>query len=467
MIRLAVLADLHLPDTLNTLQWNVLDMALDCCRDENAHVLALVGDMIQVGARQAAVQLDERLKQSGFPVVSTPGNNEYDTPGVAEVFRWPTEARFDNVHIMSDNARPGCCSSCTPSSSCSDNDFTVMLGHWPPKTIPAGTSLYIAGHVHKDEDKGVLQIVRGLDPDKVIGNAPAVTFFDIDDNRVYRHERVLPGFSIDSWDMETRHELLRQIGVSIKSDCDNSLRLAASYGVSAVELLHSLTPSASALNEYISSTNGLISVHLPDVDPCKPNIAMDALQRGLDWGARQFTVHVPKTSIETWKDPRISDAFINSYCNLFSQAPDAVFGIENMHMTQGETATQRRYGYLPQEQLTFIAELQHRLKPIHIGAVLDIGHARNNAPFSKSFSISRWYEELRGSIVAMHIHQVVQVENGFDNHRPLTGWYTPLISLASFLHEWNLNRFSKAPIFIEIRKGDWEQSYAMFKQHLT
>jgi predicted amidohydrolase len=69
IMKLAVLADLHLPDNTEILQWQVLDAALKCCAVEGAELLVLAGDMIQAGAASAAKVLAARIVESALPVI--------------------------------------------------------------------------------------------------------------------------------------------------------------------------------------------------------------------------------------------------------------------------------------------------------------------------------------------------------------------------------------------------------------
>ena len=52
-----------------------------------------------------------------------------------------------------------------------------------------------------------------------------------------------------------------------------------------------------------------------------------------------------------------------------------------------------------------------------------------------------------------------------SGHKPITGWYQRLISLASFIRERRLGNFADAALFIECR-GGWESTWQMFRKEL-
>ena len=126
-------------------------------------------------------------------------------------------------------------------------------------------------------------------------------------------------------------------------------------------------------------------------------------------------------------------------------------GVENMHMTEGERADEkRRFGYTPQECLCFMEKFAEKCKH-RVGINFDIGHARNNAPFSQKYQISTWLSMLGQYIVGYHIHQVTYTDGVFENHMPITEVYGHLISYASFFSCWSTKRINKAPIIFEMR----------------
>ena len=82
---------------------------------------------------------------------------------------------------------------------------------------------------------------------------------------------------------------------------------------------------------------------------------------------------------------------------------------------------------------------------------MDLGHARNNAPFSGRENLSDYYCELGQLVNGWHFHQVVQSRNGFLNHQKLTGFYDKLISLGGWFMAWRSGQLADAPVFLEVK----------------
>ena len=100
-----------------------------------------------------------------------------------------------------------------------------------------------------------------------------------------------------------------------------------------------------------------------------------------------------------------------------------------------------------------------------VGINFDIGHARNNAPYSQTYPISTWLSMLGEHIVGYHIHQVTYEDGVFENHMPITDVYGKLISYASFFKLWELGTIARAPFVFEMRpEGAYETTLATFQQ---
>ena len=136
-----------------------------------------------------------------------------------------------------------------------------------------------------------------------------------------------------------------------------------------------------------------------------------------------------------------------------------------MHMTAKDTADgNRRFGYIPEECLQLMRLLGKRCRH-QVGINFDIGHARNNAPYSKTYQIGTWFSMLGEHMVGYHMHQVTKGNGTFENHMPITQLYGSLISLASFFKCWETGRIQKAPIVFEMRPKDaYETTLATFSE---
>lgn len=458
--KIAALADLHLPDELNEMHVQILQEALTICRNNKVDAIVCAGDMIKAKASSAASFFIKALEALPVPTIVTKGNTEMEIASFDSQIQNLTAFTSPTVEIFAAEA---------PLPPKSNGKFRVRIAHYPLKNLPEGFDLQISGHYHYDSSNNGVEIVRGLDPDKVIGGSPAVAIFEIQNGKYSRSEIPLKGYSISEWRQQERTALLKQLGVAVKVDITKELEHAIRLNIPAVEILYHLLKNEAApkaIANYLKATQGKASIHLPDISFEKPNTALEYVKKGVDLGIEHFTIHVPKASIIEMANKGSLDKICEFYCQTMGAAPNATFGIENMHMVEGEDEFNRRFGYTPNEQISIIKELQGCLPNQKIGAVLDIGHARNNGVFYQRYSLSQWYEALRGHIVAMHLHQVTNAPDGLHNHTPITGWYQSLISLASFIREWQNNTFNGALLFIECR-GGWESSYAFFREALT
>ena len=181
-------------------------------------------------------------------------------------------------------------------------------------------------------------------------------------------------------------------------------------------------------------------------------------------GADRVTQHVPKVALEQiQKSPLVLDEIALAVSQKLNALPHAItVGVENMHMTATETAAHRRFGYTPEECLAFMRSLRERCHH-RVGINFDIGHARNNAPFSQRYQISTWLSMLGENIVGYHLHQVTLDDGVFENHMPLTHIYGSLISYASFFKYWEKGKIAKAPLIFEMRpEGAYEITLATF-----
>ena len=184
-------------------------------------------------------------------------------------------------------------------------------------------------------------------------------------------------------------------------------------------------------------------------------------------GADRVTQHVPKVSVAMVEEkPEVLSEICDAVARRLNALPFAItVGVENMHMTKGESADgQRRFGYTPEECLLFMKKLSERCRH-RVGINFDIGHARNNAPFSQKYQVSTWLSMLGEHIVGYHLHQVTHEDGVFENHMPITHPYGALISYASFFKYWEMGRIAKAPLIFEMRpEGAYATTLATFER---
>ena len=185
-------------------------------------------------------------------------------------------------------------------------------------------------------------------------------------------------------------------------------------------------------------------------------------------GADGMTLHPPRMwlrDLEAAREPMLAQ-----YVYAVENVPESVkIGIENLHMTAADSQSDRHFGYTPQEVswwIDLVAGALSRKRPI--GHTLDVGHARNNGFLASRYPISRWYELMGSRVTAFHIHQVVQVEGGFKNHRPIECWFGPQINYTSFFYHMQKGTFGTVPVFLEVKGSEnTEKSLAALEELLS
>lgn len=331
------------------------------------------------------------------------------------------------------------------------------------------------GHTHLQREyaigKSRVISLRGIDPDKAIGDFPTVTYLDVSAEDIQVFCKPIGVAE------ETPAHLRRHMGLS----CVDNVRdvtYATERGVKFIELRFntkdwgSENELASLVAAWRERTNGYLSVHMPafrweDGALGGEERFWAALELAVKLGANGLTVHVPTVRVgemtcgsEAWQ------ALLECYAELVRRVgDDVVIGIENLHMKDGETDNgDRNFGYAPHEVAAWIDAINEKVgKPGRVGHLLDVGHARNNGILASRYPVGRWYELMGNRTVAYHIHQSVRVDDKLKNHHPLTDWFGPMISYASFLYAWETGMLNHAPVFLEVRGCDnFEKSVNAF-----
>ncbi len=334
----------------------------------------------------------------------------------------------------------------------------------------------IHGHKHLQKEYRIGQSrvlsLRGIDPDKAIGDYPTVTYLNVspDDIRVEHKPLTLAA--------TTAADLRKYMGIS----CVDNVRdvtYATENGVKFIELrFNGKWPPEPELAALVAAwrekTEGYLSVHMPAFAWKDGQLSgelrfWEALALAKELGADGLTVHVPTVRVgdmspgsEAWR------ALLGCYTELVRRVDaTTAIGIENLHMKRGETDnSDRNFGYAPQEVAAWIDAINDAVgQPRCVGHVLDVGHARNNGILASRYPVGRWYERMGDRTVAYHIHQSVRVDGELKNHRPLTDWFGPMISYVSFLYAWETGMLNHVPVFLEVRGGDnFDKSMRAFEK---
>ncbi len=385
-------------------------------------------------------------------------------------------------------------------------------GAWREAVDSGAIGLTVAGHDHVDavRDDGACRVLRGLDPDKAIGGPPSFATFVRDDAGTWRFEAAheIAGVRPAEWSASFRASFLADLGLSTMYDPFGGLAFATDEHVPAVELRHASWRAADsralgeALARWRAAGGRVLSLHLPELrftpeGPQGIDTVCDACETARAIGCNRVTLHVPRISVSDFSALNQSDRstsiknaplpqeefsiFHSPFSIRVGGGPAAVtaayaqslaplagtgiaVGIENLHMVPGETEDARGYGYTPDECKALLEDLR-QIDGVDIGFHLDIGHARNNAPYSTLFPIGSWYEQLGACCNGMHIHQVVMDEKGkMHNHKPLLGFFDKLISLASLVLARRDGLLPSAPMFLEVRDNQGPASLLALRQ---
>jgi sugar phosphate isomerase/epimerase len=219
-----------------------------------------------------------------------------------------------------------------------------------------------------------------------------------------------------------------------------------------------------------------LSYHLPnltwnpDAGRIEGEEAMrDHLSCALDAGVESLTAHVPRaTSLDMGMDDgcarRPTDAwrtFEDATVRLFEEPvrSGVRLAIENIHNPRGTPAASPNRSFTTRidEYLLWIDTVSDLLCSGGngaVGALLDVGHARNNGGELDNLQpLGDWYARVGKRILGYHIHQVdVSPQTGkLSNHLAIENPFGPRISYAGFLWAWSTRQTNRAPIFVEIR----------------
>ena len=482
--RIAVFADLHYTVESGRLKGEVLRWAVREASRRGCEAIVCAGDMIGSGRKAEADAVAAILAESALPVSFPPGNAELRCPAEsAEALAILAGAPPPDGVILADSSRGWW------DGALGDRALPagmLVVTHVPPPCGSHGVlapPLVVAGHTHRDSEAPGLSIVRGLDPDKALGGPPAFAIYGRDADGAWRREEdvAFPGVSPSEWDASFRRDFLDDLGLATMDDPFGGLDFAIRNGVRCIEFRArswsqgNFDALRAKVREWRASGGRILSLHLNEL-----SFACGALEgrtlpstaQGVDGlrgdcrdavalGCDRVTLHVPKIPAADY------DASIDLMRRAYAEAlaplagTGIAIGVENMHTTPAdkEDFSRRRFGYTPEECKRQIALLRD-IPGLRVGFHIDIGHARNNAPFSTQFPVGAWYELLGAEVNGMHIHQVERNSDGsFRNHRPLRGFFEPLISLASLVMARQRGILPRAPMFLEIRDGLGQESW--------
>ena len=484
-MKAAVFADLHLTDNPDSIKLIVLDWALSEARKECVECIIGIGDLTATGTAYQSDLLFERIRKSGIPFYSTPGNAELRSGenGAERQTILPDSDDFPVILIDSSRDFPEE-ESLQQLRNLPAGSQKLLATHCSPQYWKHGKecveaameqnsiSTVIAGHIH-DDRPGCL---RGLDPDKAAGGPPMFSIFEQKNDRSWiKYDVVMSGVDPIEWSETERESFYNILGVACLREPMETLTAAAEMKIPVVELRYGypseLTEDLSnAIKLWRNSGGKILSVHLPEVYPDNEEslaVFRDSVQFALKVHCDRVTVHTPRLNPILYDTKR--DQVVELYRSLLAPLLErsVVVGIENLHTSKGKTADdQRNFGCCIEECRDFIQALRKITGSDLIGFHLDIGHARNNAPFSAIQNVSDYYNAEGLPINGFHFHQVTVQEDGlFKNHAPIREFYGKLISLAGYFIARRAGELpAEAPVILEINiPGGGIESYKVIR----
>lgn len=498
--RFIQLTDLHLSGTSGTVTHQALLWAVDTVNRHRPDFLAVTGDITTYGTEDAARGFLDVLGRVTVPVRFTPGNAELRAPGAMPVFS--DLCNPDRHHILKDNvlfllpdtstldipaeerrwmnrtvaAHPGG-GGCVLITHCPLESIHDESRDWLSRWIAGhGVELLVAGHrhVHQKRRIGSFQEIttRGLDPDKAAGDLPGLSLFERSETGEWSETFIPWAYPLDLLPADLPHGIL-PVGWSIHGDPVSAVRETQELGLSCLELRpRDLDFSAIALKDALQELRNqrplYLSYHLPDLawNPDNDRVAGQNRLRAhvvcaLEAGVNSLTVHVPRAPAAQMENGQghtlLWERFLDRYGRpLEGAAAEGVrIAVENLHTPQGMSADDpdRGFGTEMGEHLRWIDALSTRLPDATVGALLDVGHARNNGHLGNRQPLCDWYARLGRRILGYHIHQVhTHPQTGkLANHLEIRTLFSLRISFAGFLRAWSTRQIARAPLFIEIR----------------
>lgn len=491
-VTLALLCDSHLPLLKKTPAYTVFDRAVSDSR--NADYIFTLGDITAHGNVNAMEHFIRKMNGTGTPWAAVPGNAELRDPETKEQLLSVLESplreepvRFEDAgwsavlldcsdYFYSDSEKEKLAKAV---QTLGETEYLMLLQHQGPGDLDkdsrdflkallspvAERCVIVYGHKHRfgaEKWEGIDTFrLQALDPDKAIGTPPLSVEMVLETGGKWTP--LVREYCSRS--RKTVDEVIDRLGLSC-FHLPKDLDYAIEHGVKAIELRHgNMTdlPEEELLGKiaaWRAAGGKYLSLHATE-----PGWKDGGFTRVGQWydsarwakkiGADAITLHVPKAPVFRMKRRSASrrtmkEIYLNGFA-LLSESCD--IHIENMHMADGEDPGEtRRFGYLPNEVKGWINELKKEYPfPEKISFLLDVGHARNNAPFSSVYTMGMWYVMMGRMMDACHMHQVMNSPDGMKNHQPVTDIYGPLINFGGFLSAWEKKLICPRTIFLEVR----------------
>lgn len=491
---ITLLCDLHLPLLKKTPAYHIFDTTVQRLKGWQPDYVFTLGDITAHGNVNAAEHFVKKMNETGIPWAAVPGNAELRDPETAkqildmldsplreevlvfEELGWKLLLLDCSDYYYAESEREKLKKAV---QELGPDEHLMLLQHQGPGDLDENSKAFlkellspvaercviIYGHKHrlgaeKWEDIDTFRL-QALDPDKAIGTQPLILTVELHAGGKWEPMVMEPFY----FDHITAKKITEHLGLSC-FHLPKDLDYAIENGVKAIELRHgNMTdlPEDELLEKiaaWRAAGGEYLSLHA--TEPGWKDGSFTRVEQWYDsarWaakiGADAITLHVPKAPVYRMKYRSASrrtmkEIYLNGFALL---AENCDIHIENMHMADGEDPGEtRRFGYLPNEVKSWINELKKEYPfPEKISFLLDVGHARNNAPFSSVYTMGMWYAMMGKMMDACHMHQVVNSPEGMKNHQPITDLFGPLINFTGFAMAWETGLICPRTIFLEVR----------------
>jgi len=490
MTRIAILADLHLPDRDDTIKERVLDWALAECQRRAVSLIGLAGDMTSMGTELAASRFRAKLEAAGIPFIIALGNAELRTPGQTQAVarHFTTPEIMQNV-VALDSSKIALSShsrSFLAGIVQGEGEPVAAMTHCPLSYLPAEDqkllvqgmdsgriSLLVTAHIHKDRSNLKQQNVRGMDPDKAIGGPSAIFIFDDATGAWTRTDVPCPMADLATWSQAVRTEFLSFLGISGMKSTVDGLKSAAEHAIPSFEIRAGVCDGAvKELDLWRSAGGKYLSCHLASFKSAEEGDAevASSVDLCLKCACQYATMHVPfYATVAEMGRPDFFERTLLRYAKHLAPlaAAGVTIGIENLHLHQGEPVDENRgYGYTPAEYRQWVEAVKERMGYQGVGFHFDIGHARNNRILASLYNLSEWYAVLGGLFTGCHLHQVAPIDGKNVNHSPFASLYAPYVPLGGFLMAWRERSIKHVPMYLEIRSDEPVNSYIFLEDKI-
>lgn len=495
MKRFGVIADCHLPVEADTVKEKVFDWALAEAVRLKLDCIIGAGDLTSCGSSAAAERIWQKLKATGIPFALTPGNAD---------LRDSSEKKKAMPFLKTYDELPGFF---LPDSSSRGLVFidkaklqnlpagTVVVTHCPPECFSPGErqelqqllnenriALLIAGHFHIDRENGNEHLIRGLDPDKAAGGAPALTVFE-EINGIWKRQTIpCPAADPRNWSEEQKNGFLQNLGVSGMSAPLECLEQAAARQIGIFEFRFNEANDCSrnrlqqGIRNWRENGGHTLSASLPvctwrDGELFGGGRMRRAIALALEMECDCVRIKMPEISLKDLASKAIRERFAELCREMFLPLKQAHCRIafDNARMPYRRWADENRpFGCLPTECIQWCDFMRRVLDWQDIGIQLDIGNARNNPPFSNRFTLSQWYRSTGKYCCGYTLHQVVRenLNEPMRGNFPLNSLFGRLISLSSFCMAWDEGTLNHAPMILEIKDQQGITCYDALKSAL-